>query len=137
LEKVALEVCEAEFERFAEAWDLDTDVATMEEEDRDSFRTVKRRITRAIGNGSATVNDDGSLTYAFRFSSIEGTESLTFRVPSGNAILQWDRYKERQSIHKLNSFLGNMTSSSPAIFAKIDGRDIKVCQAVAQLFLGS
>ena len=65
------------------------------------------------------------------------THSVTFHMPTGNSLLTWDKYKERQQMHKLNAFMGSVTKVAPAIYSKMDGRDLKVCQAVAQLFLAS
>lgn len=137
-EKMGQDVADAEFDRFAAAWDLDTDVATMNEEDRDGFESLKRRLTRAVIAGRLVVGDDGNdLNYALGFSSFESLTTIRFQPPGGEAVLVWDKYKDRQNIHKLNAFLGSMTGENPAVFTKMDGRDLKVCQSVAQLFLGS
>ncbi|MCP4677091.1 MAG: hypothetical protein GY854_16565, partial [Deltaproteobacteria bacterium] len=51
--KRACEVADDEFDRFAAAWDLDTDVDTMSEEDVDGFSQNSRKIVRQIMNGRA------------------------------------------------------------------------------------
>ena len=60
--KVALEVAQEEYERFAEAWDLDTDVDAMNEEDRKSYEALERLLLRNIQAGSLTVDEGGCLT---------------------------------------------------------------------------
>ncbi len=134
--KVAPKVAEAEFDRFAEAWDLDSDTASMEEEDRQGFEALKRRLIRKIESGHLTVDGEGMISYML-IEPQGDTASLTFKRPTGHALVVWDRFKDRQQIHKLNAFMGSMTGQAPALFAEMDGRDLKVCQAVAQLFLGS
>lgn len=132
------EVAEAEFARFAAAWRLDTDVSTMREEDRDSFEGLQRKLTGAIARGELTVSVDGEqLEYALQFPVTDGITQLTFGVPRGNAIANWDKFKDRQAIAKLNAYMGSMCKTNPAIFSQMDGRDLKIAQAVAQLFLGS
>ena len=136
-EVIAPEVATREFERFAKAWGLDIDVSTMEEEDRQSFQGLERRITRAIVDGRFVVSDGEEVTYTLIDSKVDGVESLTFKIPTGGAVLAWDKFKDRQNIHKLNAYMGSMTGQNPTVFVKMDGRDLKVAQAVAQLFLGS
>jgi hypothetical protein len=135
--KVAKEVAEEEFNRFAEAWDLDSDVSTMEEEDRQSFEVVKRRVVRKIESGHLTVDEAGTPTYRPMAPTLDSAAEIVFTLPTGQALIQWDKFKDRQQIHKLNAFMGSMTGQPPVLFAKMDGRDLKVCQSIAQLFLGS
>lgn len=136
-DKLAPEVAESEFSRFAESWELDDDVTSMEEEDRESFNTLKRRLTRAIRNGRLRVEDDSTLKFTLIDPKIPEIPEITFKIPTGSAVLAWDKYKERQAIHKLNAFMGEMSGQSPTLFAGMDGRDLKIAQAIAQLFLGS
>ncbi len=136
--KIDLQTAAQEFSRWADAWDLDADVDSMTEEDRSSFESLQRRLMRAISKGSLVVFEDAeSLVYTLLNPKVQGIETLTCSMPTGRAVLGWDRYKDRQSIHKLNSFMGAMCGVEPSVFGSMDGRDLKVIQAVAQLFLGS
>ena len=136
--KIDPQTAASEFSRWADAWELDADVASMTEEDRTSFESLQRRLTRAISKGSLVVSEDGeTLRYALLKPKVTGIEGLACNMPTGRAVLGWDRYKERESIHKLNAFMASMCGTEPAIFSGMDGRDLKVIQAVAQLFLGS
>ena len=135
--KIAPEMAELEFERFVEVWDLDGEVAEMEEEDRVSFNGLKRKLMRVLISGDLVVNEDATLTYCLRYPTLDSLKELKFEIPKGDAMVSWDKFKDRQNIAKLNSFIGSMTRQSPAIFAAVDGRDLKICQAVALLFLGS
>ncbi|MEE9393704.1 MAG: hypothetical protein V3W41_14470 [Planctomycetota bacterium] len=135
--KVVLGVAEAEFERFAASWDLDTDTASMEEEDRKSFEDLQRKLVRKIVSGSLAIGDDGCATYTLMHPKSDVLTEVTFSVPTGAAVVGWDKYKDRQNVHKLNAFMGACTKQAPATFAAMDFRDLKVCQAVALLFLAS
>ena len=136
MEKIALEVAEAEFAKFIDEWDIDANVDAMSGEDRESFEQQQSRIVRQIVKGAAVIDADGSITYTLKHPKGSTTE-VVFRVPGGDAYMAMDKFKERQSMHKLYAFMGVMTKLPPAIFGNMDGRDIKFCQGVTLLFLGS
>ena len=131
------EVAEKEFDRFVELWDIDGEVESMDEESRDGFEEHKRRLVRGLRGGSITVDEEGLVTIQLRWPTLENLAEVVCKPPGGDAMLGWDKYKDRQQVHKLNSFLGSMCGQSPAIFARMDGRDLKAVQTVALLFLGS
>jgi hypothetical protein len=126
-----------EFDRFADLWDLDSDMEEMTEEDQTGFADHRRRLIRGITRGTLTIDGGGTVRVELKHSNIEGLSHLVLNVPKGDASLSWDRYKKEQNVHKLNAFLGSMSGQPPAMFSKLDGRDLKTVQAVALLFLGS
>lgn len=138
-EKVNRETAESDFDRFAEAWCLDTDTAAMKDEDSDSFEGLKRKLVSAIMGGHLDVDGSGGtvLTYRLRFPQTGGLTELTMHVPSGAALVAFDKLKERQAIGKLNAYMAAMCSTNPAMFVQMDGRDLKIFQAVATIFLAS
>lgn len=137
-EIVNRETAEADFDRFAEAWCLDTDIGSMEEEDRDSFVALKRRLVSTIIAGKLAVAGDGEeLAYTLRFPKTDGITVLTCNVPPGSALVALDRHKDRQNMTKLNTYLAAMCKTNPAVFVQMDGRDLKVIQAIATIFLAS
>ena len=136
MEKIVLEQAEAEFKRFADEWDIDDNVESMSGEDRESFEQVQKRIIKQIVKGNAVVDEGGNITYTLKH-PLGSISEVQFRVPGGDAYMAMDKFKDRQSIHKLYAFMGSMTKQPPALFSNMDGRDIKFCQGVALLFLGS
>lgn len=136
-DKIDVTMAEAEFARFAETWDLDVDASTMRDEDADNMESIKRRMLRHIARGTLRVEDDGTLEFDLAYPKMESLATLRFSVPGGDALLKWDRFKDQQSVHKINEFIGAMTGQPAAVFGKMDVRDLKVCQAVARLFLDS
>jgi hypothetical protein len=127
-----------DFARFAKAWRLDYHVETMKEEDADSFEALKRKLMNAILDGSLGVSGDGvMLTYTIQFPLENGETELEMRPPTGEALVMFDRLKDRQNIAKLNSYMASMCKTNPAIFVRMDGRDLKIFQAVATIFLAS
>ena len=135
-EKMPLEVAEAEFARFAQIWDIDVNTDNMSGEDKESFNQQRGRIVNQIMAGHATVDEAGDIRYKLKYPEGSVTE-LHFRVPKGDAYMAMDKFKDRQNIHKTNAFLGAMTKQPPQLFSNMDARDVKFCQGVVVLFLGS
>jgi len=135
--KVDKKTAEAEFDRFVEAWDIDNDVTEMNEEDRTDFENHSRKIIRAIRKGLAEVSIEGDVIKYHLYKPVHNTEYLEFKIPTGEAWIAMDKYKEQKSIHKSNAFIASSTKKPVQIFTTMDGRDMKFAQAVAVLFLAS
>jgi len=135
--KVDKKTAEAEFNRFVEAWDIDNDVSEMTEEDRSDFENHSRKIIRAIRKGLVEINIEGDVVKYFLQKPVHETTFLEFKIPTGEAWIAMDRYKDQKSIHKFNAFVASSTKKPVQIFASLDGRDMKFAQAVAVLFLAS
>ena len=131
---VVQEVAEDEFNRFCEAMDIVNNTGAMTEEDEKSFKGPKETIIRAIMQGGLVVNDDGEPVYTPRNSPKVG--ALTFREPSGADYMAMDRKKDGQNIGKMWAMADSVTKSSPGTIANLRNRDLKVVQAVMQLFMG-
>jgi hypothetical protein len=132
--KVAREVCEAEFTRFADAMGLDLDQSHMDDDDKKSFREMQHRVFRAMERGLLVIDEKGQAVY--RPEIDDGQGPLTFREPTGATFLSMDMKKAGHDQAKMMTFLGDITGQPPARFAKMMGRDLKVCQALLMLFLG-
>lgn len=126
-----------EFDRFIEIWEIDGDTAAMDEESREGFEDHKRKLVRGIMRGAILIDGEGLVTIRLKHTTQLELESITLKIPTGEALLRWDKYKDRQNVHKLNALLGAMCGQPPVIFAKMDARDLKPAMAVATLFLAS
>ncbi len=133
---VAPEAAEAEFERFTDAWRIDTDMSGLDEEGAQSFHSTKRRLMVAIQRGVLTVDESGeTLVLTLEFPNDNGVDRLTMKPATGAALKKWDRFKERQQVEKINATMGDVCKCSPAVFTQMDLRDLKTVQAVTTLFL--
>lgn len=133
-EAVAREVAEAEFERFAEAMDLDVDEESIsDEDDRKGLRSARDAFVRAVMRGKLAVNEVGEPVVTL--STGEG-EELTFYEPTFDVIAQSDKTKAGKDMAKMALIMGAMTKTSAAKFSKMRMRDFKVCQTVVTLFFG-
>ena len=97
---IAPEVAEVEFNRFIKEWDIDDDLAAMSMEDSSAFEAHKARIVKEIRAGSATIDEEGNVSYALKYPKEGGSiTELTFKVARGNKAVM-DNYKDRETIHK-------------------------------------
>jgi hypothetical protein len=131
---ISQEVASQEFERWAETWDIDTAEGFMAEDEREVFKGMRSRLERKIRAGALVIDDEGNPHFTPQFSDVP---AMTFKIPTGADRLGWDKYKERESIHRIFSSLGSMTGQASAVFSRMDGRDLKVAEAIALLYLGS
>lgn len=130
---VALEVAEADFARFIDAFDLDVDLDVMDAEDRKSFDAGKATFVRAVQRGLLTVDEKGQPTYT----PVMGNDgALTFHEPDGAALLEMDKAKKNHDVRKSNLVMAAITKQPVQRFARMAQRDLKVCQAIFCFLLG-
>lgn len=133
-DKIAKEVAEAEFDRFAEAMDLDVDPADMDEEDKKSFEQQRQRVVKAIQSGSLVINENGEPVFTPQ--RTKDAEPLTFHEPTGASLMAMDRKKKTEDIGKLYATMGDITKTHASTFSKMPMGDLKICMALVTLFLG-
>lgn len=126
------ETAEKEFGRFLEAMDLDVDPKGMDDEDKRTFEESKRRVVRALEQGQLVIDDKGQPV----FTPSAGGNPITFYEPTGAALMAADQKRSGHNMAKMFATMGDMTRTNAALFAKMVARDVKVCLAVALLFLG-
>lgn len=133
-QKIDKETAELEFDRFIEMMDIDVDPEFLDDEDKKALDTQKRRIVSAIMAGSMVINDSGEPEFTPQRSG--EMETLRFREPTGAALMQMDRRKKNEDMGKLYAIMAEMAKVHSNTFAKMKMSDLRICQAVASLFLG-
>lgn len=131
------ETAAADFDRLVDVWDLDMDVKTAD--DRQSLDDIRQRLEREIIRGRAYINDEGNYVYTIQY-PLQGGKAPTdpdmvFTVPDGSTWLKLDGHKEQATMRRTMEMIGGMTHRPAAFFTRVDGRDMKLLQAVAGLFL--
>lgn len=132
-EIIAEEVVEHEFNRFVECMDLDVDPAGMNADDLEVFRQEKVRIINAIKSGSLVISENGEPIFTPQRS--KDAEAITFYEPTGASLMAMDRKKKTDDIGKLYATMADMTKTHPSVFSRMKMVDLKVCMAIAMLFL--
>lgn len=135
-DKIAREVAEQEFDRFAESMDLDLKESGLDDDEVEDLHKLKNILVEAIQKGSMVINDDGEPVYTPVRGDEDYRKPITFHEPTGASLMAMDRKKKNEDIGKLYSAMGEITKLPAARFARMKMRDLKVCMAVTQLFLG-
>jgi hypothetical protein len=134
--KIDFETAEAEFTRYCESNDFETDETAMNDDEKESFAGIKKRFIKCCREGRVEV-DGMNLKYTVSKLSPEGfaNDIVTIKRPGGHAFAGMDNFKERESVHKLHGFMSAMTGKEVKYFSKLDIADWKFFQAVSSLFL--
>lgn len=127
---ISKEEAESEFERFAEAMDLDLDTDYMDESDLNGFMRQKSRVIKALQRGSLVINQQGEAEYTPQNPETRHQETLTFHERTGAAILAMDGKKKNHDVAKMYSVLASLCRVDPKVFAGMVGIDGKVCEAL-------
>ena len=137
--KIGSDVAEEEFERFADAWRIDTDVDFMTEDDEAGFQQVKRRMIRAIMSGNAIVNNDNNIEYEL-FAPIGDLTTVVIKRPSGHSFTSMDAVKKSKNLVAKTNKIYADAMGIPSTFlssTRMDGIDYRFIQGVYSLFFGS
>jgi len=128
--KVALEVAEAEFERWADEMDLMLDPADMDAEDLTAFKRQKTRILRAVQRGALVINEGGEAEYTPQNKRSKHQDAIVFHERTGAALMAMDGKKKGHDVAKTYAVLADMCKVHPSVFAGLAGSDGKVCEAL-------
>lgn len=139
--KIDKETALKDFERFCEDWDIDLDDSDFDEDERSDFRKMKKQIMRKIQSGHLIYNDDESFFYSclkpLKGETDPPVEPIHIIRTRGDSWMNMDSYKEKQQVHRGMSKVAAMCGKNLSFFSKLDDIDIKVFQAVQNIFLGS
>lgn len=132
--KVGPAPAELEFNRFVAAMKLDVEEEYLNDEDKAGLQLNRRRMLRAIEDGSLVIDGDGIPIYTPQRS--DNTEPITFHEPTGASLMAMDRKKAGADVGKMFSIMADFTRTEQGRFAGLKTSDLNVCMAVATLYLG-
>lgn len=128
--KVDKETAAQEFDRFADAMDLDLDTAFMDEQDLAAFHKQKNRMLRAICRGDLVINEHGEAVITPSNPKSKRQEPITFHERTGASVMAMDGKKKNQEVAKTYAVMASLCEVHPGVFANLAGEDIKVCEAI-------
>jgi hypothetical protein len=134
--KIAYELALDEFDRWAAAWRIDTDIDSMNQEDADDFEAAKRKITLQISSGEAWINDNDNIVYKL-YEPIGNLTEIELKRPRGRAWRVTDQAKLNRNVAKNDLLIAQAIGQTPTLLSRLDGIDYKYILAVYSLFLGS
>lgn len=124
--QVSEEAAVAEFERIAEAADVNVDTSTLGEEDADDVAEVRSLFCKAISDGVLSVDEKGQAVMAVK----EG-EPITFRVPMGADLMIMASANEDKRMEAMYRFVAAITGQSTARLGKLRKREWKLAMRLA------
>lgn len=131
--KISVEMAEQEFDRFADAMDLEFDTSNMDPEDVKGFDHNKDIIVKAIQKGALIIDDKGQPVYTPQRTN--DIPPIVFHEPTGASLMAMDGGKKAEDVKKLYHVMADVTGREPKLFSSMKMADLKICMAVITLFL--
>ncbi len=138
-DKVAADVCEKEFQRLCVARRIDTDEAAMTKEEQASFKEIKAKIMRLLGDRSLVVGPaPGNLPV---YTPVVPSEDpakphkpLTFHRATGATMMAQDGFGPYDNAARVIAVATEMTKSDPGALARLDIEDIRAVNDITNFF---
>ncbi|UGC98015.1 hypothetical protein [Oceanospirillum phage vB_OsaM_PD0307] len=129
MSKVATEVAQQEFERWAETFEIDISTDAFDPEELKAFDGFKAKFIKRIETGALTIDDDGVIEFSPRG---DDGDPLKFDEPTG-ALLS-ARQKNDTEIQAARRVLASWTGVAPKRFAEMKLRDFNFCSELLAFF---
>lgn len=135
--KLKKEIAEAEFKQWTEYFRINTDVDSMDLEDKKEFNTIKDKFVYHLQKGFTSITEEGNLQLHLEDKVGEKDKFVFRRKFKGSAFVIMDRYKENQTIHKSIAFLAAWIGWDPKNIMKCDAKDVWFGIKMVGLFFGA
>lgn len=135
---VSEEIARQELQRFFEAMDIDIEESELDDDDNQQLELLLKNLR----SGHLVIDQDGQPVY--RLKTGDG-QAITFYEPTGASYMAMDKRTVRKADQgkevvdpaaaKMFRLMADMTRTNVALFANMKNRDLKVCTAIATIFL--
>lgn len=129
MNKVATEVAQQEFERWAEAFEIDITTDALDPEELKAFEGFKAKFIKRVETGALTVDENGTIEFTPRG---DDGEPLKFDEPTG-ALLS-ARQKNDTDIQAARRVMAAWCGVAPKRFADMKLRDFNFCSELLAFF---
>ncbi len=129
MNKVASDVAQQEFERWAEVFEIDITTNDLDPEELKAFEAFKSKFIKRVESGALTVDEDGVIEFTPRGDS---EEPLKFDEPTGSLLSA--RQKNDTDIQAARRVLAAWASVPPKRFADMKLRDFNFCSELLAFF---
>ena len=127
MQKVDRETANAEFERWADEFEIDIHVES--DEDVKAVDAFKAKFTKRVMNGQLVFNDDEG---RLEFTPKGAEEALNFSEPMGDLLNA--RQKQDSDVQAARRTLAAWCGVSPTVFAKMPLREFNFCSELLGFF---
>lgn len=128
MSKVALEVAEAEFERWAQSFELDVSGQGFDDEEMKDLKRFKSKFVARMQSGALVIDEDGTIEFTPRGQSAP----LTFEEPDGSVLSA--RMKTDNDVQASRRILAAWAKVEPKAFADMKLRDVNFCSELLAFF---
>ena len=127
--QVAKDVATSEFDRWADTFEIDTDISDLADAEQKAFEAFRLKFIKRVQRGSLAVGDDGVLEFHLNEGSM-----LRLDEPTG-AILS-ARLKNDDDVQAARRMLGQWAGVPPKVFAEMKLRDFNFLSELLGFFGG-
>lgn len=127
--KVATEVAQQEFERWAAAFEIDISTDDLDAEETKAFEAFKSKFLKRVESGALTVDEDGVIEFTPRG---DKEEPLKFDEPTGSLLSA--RQKNDTDVQAARRALGAWAGVPPKRFTDMKLRDFNFCSELLAFF---
>lgn len=124
--EVSREAALAEFERLAEAADVDIDITGMNEEETEEIAEVSDAFTKAIMSGRLLVNEEGQGVLV-----VAKGEPIRFRAPLGADLMIMASGNENKRMEDMVRFACALTGQSTRRIGELGVKEWKLAMRLA------
>jgi hypothetical protein len=129
-----LDFAEREFRAWCETNDIDCAEEDMDEETRADFARIKKRFCSCLRE-KRLVTNGVKLAYKVSALSTAAGEEIVIHRPTGKDLMAMDGWKETHQMQKMQSFIASICRREKSFIARLDGKDYRLLQDIAVLFL--
>lgn len=127
-QKMPKEVAAAEFERWAQTFEIDTDTDDMDKDSVGDFNAFKSKFLKRVQSGALKIDDEGVIEFTPRGSS----GAVRFPEPTG-ALLSARQDKDND-VQALRRVLAQWTGTPAVRFAEMPLADFNFCAGLFSFF---
>jgi hypothetical protein len=129
MNKVSNDVAQQEFERWAEAFEIDITTNDLDDEELKAFEAFKNKFIKRVEKGALTVDEYGVVEFTPRGDS---EDPLKFDEPTGSLLSA--RQKNDTDIQAARRVLAAWAGVPPKRFADMTLRDFNFCSELLAFF---
>ena len=127
--KISESVAESEFERWADAVDIEYDEKVFDEASKNEFERNKTILVREIQRGSLVISDEGEATYTPWKKRTKDKTPMTFREKEAGDLVIGDR-KGMGDVTLTINLIARLTGRPFDSVKGLAGRDLTVVQTI-------
>lgn len=132
---ISLEVAESFFDDWADSMDLELDENFMDHDDLGQYRKQKKRLVSGFMRGALRINDKSEMVFTPENPKSRYKDPITFHERTGASVMAMDGRKKGHDVNKMYAVMADMCRIQVKDFAGMQGRDIKICEAICTLLM--